>query len=95
MVFKKKKTAYYFLLLAKGKQGINYEQSIFVDEWEEEKIISLNAYKDLLELRPAKGDNAAIYIKKDIEERQIVFKERLDIYTVVTTAPHFFTFQNA
>jgi hypothetical protein len=83
---------YFFLLLAKDDQPINYNKSIFSNWLDTKSIITVSSYHDLLEFKPSTETSKAFYRKKDIEEQKIVFNKAPDIYSVVTSAGAFLYF---
>ena len=82
--FQKKVHQYFFLLMSRQNNPINYQKSIFVDAYEETKKVAVKQYKDLLELRTFEEDNSKYWAGRDIEEQKIVFEQEIDIYAPVT-----------
>ncbi|WP_062056990.1 hypothetical protein [Aquimarina longa] len=82
----------YYLLIAKEELHINYEQSTFVEMFDETQEVPVAKYQDLLQLNPANEVGPAHYNVAEIEEEIIVFDIAPDIYPVVTSANGFFYF---
>lgn len=86
---------YYFLLIARDSIHIDYKSSKFVDAYDPSTIIDVTKYEDVLELRKGNENSPPHYVIADIQEKEIVLNEELDIYAVISRANGFFYFSEA
>ncbi|WP_196888985.1 hypothetical protein [Aureivirga sp. CE67] len=91
VIFNGKNHEYYFLLVAKENQPINYNQSSF-EEWYTDQEVEINNYIDLSEYIPSKNGNVPFYQRKNISETKIIFNKELDLYSAVTLTNSWFYF---
>ena len=90
--FENKLHPYYFLLISSENNGVNYPKSKFVDWYDEDKVIPINKYEDLLKENINSENNRKFWSVKEVEENIIVFDKKLDIYQALTITNSSFYF---
>ncbi|WP_196888987.1 hypothetical protein [Aureivirga sp. CE67] len=84
VIFNGKNHEYYFLLVAKENQPINYNQSSFVVK-KTNQDFTLNNYHEYIEIREKRTKNLKNWNKFNIKETKIVFHRELDLYSRITS----------
>ena len=83
---------YFFLLISKENNGVNYTNSTFLERYNKSQKVMINQYNDLLELQTFEEDGSKYWTEKEVDEQIIIFDKEMDIYSVVTSANAFFYF---
>ncbi|WP_196888988.1 hypothetical protein [Aureivirga sp. CE67] len=89
VIFNDKSHEYYFLLVAKENQPINYNQSSFVVK-KTNQDFTLNNYHEYIEIREKRTKNLKNWNKFNIKETKIVFDRELDLYSRITVGIDFY-----